>query len=683
MKFNLLVATSQINSEVGRQLGIGSTEGLRHLAEIIVACGFEGDIYDLPNGARDPNKASPFSLNSGFALTTDELNVFNIPELSLDRDFLSEIKQLNSIHQQYYAKNRTVSYTLKRTLLPWILEKCFVLFKQDQSDQRIKEFFRFQELASYWLEEYAIYETYKEQKIDLTTNDYDHCASSAATQFRNTTKNRIEFHKYVQFLCYEQRKKIHTVLTSFNLGLIVNLPFGVEFDSADVHFHPEVFDAGVQVGCSPEPEHGYPEQAWGVAVYKEQSPGLQQYLEEKMLWLSQFGDGVFLDHLVGWCGQYVIPQEIPQSSNYPYGHFLTENHLQRKENISWFLNIIAKSGLTIRGEVAGDAARVKATREVIEEFKNQGRNISTMIIPRWETKDDTLVPLSCYDPATLMMAETHDTSTLLQYLLNRKGYFDDFESPSRILEFCNRVLGLPFLTNDVPLTTTDCSDGFWFEICKRLSEGAPSEDVVFTLSGLISLLSKQHRSPTIENNINIKPGTSGAVGNGWRNWSYFSPPVETISLDPLLKQALIRLAKRRHNPFDYFHSHDSEDLSALNLEIRYSNPNGRAIIYKDRQGVWAILPLATETINNLIDLELVIRNAGEEEIWHHIELDSLINLDESGTVYFQDLNGERGCYSYTIKQLKEDKLFVKLQPGQVHHFLVYQHHKKIVVSFAE
>ncbi len=671
MKLNLLVSTSQINSKEGKLLGTGTINGLGHLAEIMVANGIHGDIYDLPNGSRNPTIASPFSLNNGFALTTDELNLFEIPELKFDPDFRNHLEHLHNTNQQLYHGNRTVSYTLKRTLVPWVLQHCYELFKENLSEDRQSEYQNFCETANYWLDHYALYEVLKGEPNNLEQIGYKNLSAYEALQFKIHHEDLIGYYRYEQFLCYQQRTAIHKKLKNLNIGLIVNLPFGVEFDSADVYFHPDVFEHGVQVGCSPEPEHGYPEQAWGVAVYNERSSGLQEYLSEKMKWLARLGDGVFLDHMVGWCGQYVIPLKIPADSVYPHGRFLTENHEERVENLIWFLEIIDKAGLEIRGEVAGDAARVNATRDAIENFKYINQTIQAMAIPRWESRNDRLLPLSQYDKSTLMMVETHDTSTLLQYLLNKKGYFDDFEAPHRILEFCRRVLGLPFFLKDIPLALENCPEDLWIEIFSRICSGSRSEDIVFTLPGLISLLSPQYRSPTIENNINVKPGTSGKIGNGWRNWSYFSPPIETINDDPLVKKALATLAGRPYQKFDYFHYLNIETPHQPGLTVLHSIPLGRRIIYLGSSSTWEILPLK-ESISGLINVELIIGNEGDEEIWHHINLESVIDLESDCDYKFQDLNGKRHCYTYPSARIKREGLFVKLRPGQVHHFLVYE-----------
>ncbi len=687
MKLNFLVATSQVNSEEGRSFGTGNVNGLRQLAEIMNECRIKGDLYILPFGSRNANIASPFSLNNGFALTTDEIDLFGIPELKEDPGLKSSLHEIHSANHQFFQQNRTVSYTLKRTLVPWVTNSCYSIFKETASAERLEGFKEFQDLASYWLEDYALYELFREIGLELRDEQYRNKDSHRVKEIIEEHGNRIEYFKYLQYLCFEQRQQIHRELRQLKIGLILNLPFGVEFDSADVFFHPEVFEEGFQVGCSPEPEHGYPEQAWGVAVYKELSPCLERYLSEKMNWLSLMGDGIFLDHFVGWCGQYVVPLKISPENSYPHGHFLTEDHEQRKKTLTWFINIVKQSGLEIRGEVAGDSARVKVTSEVIRDYIHRGENISAMSIPRWTAEQNILVPLNRYQASTLTMVETHDTSTLLQYLLNKKGYNDDFETAEKILEFCNRILALPFFSTDIPLKLPDCHETFWLELCRRLCQGTPSNDIVFTLPGLLSMLSENHRSATIENNINVRPGTSGRVGNGWRNWSYYSPPIETMVRDPQLKKALGKLGDRQYHPFDYFHTfteeEEEENDEADGLQMIYSKPANRSIVHRNSDSVWTMLELPLELTQDKIDLELIIKNGKEEEIWKRIDLNHLLDLQTFCLYNFQDLNSKRDCYSYSSEDLATNRLFIRLQPGQIHHFLVYKGNEKVQISFQD
>ncbi len=666
MKFNLLVATSQLSSKSGKLLGTGTLSAITDLARQMVDCGIQGDIYDLPNGSRDPDEASPFSLNNGFAQNIDELNIFDIPELAHNPSLRRQVEKLTQNYQKNFGRDRTVSYILKRTLMPWILEECYSEFRSSVSSNREENYQRFLEISCYWLNEYALYEVYKEESIDFQNSAYSQIDHKLVQGFIKKNQERMSYHKYCQFLYFEQREQLRKELKKLNTHIVTNLPFSVEFESADVFFHSEVFDTNFQVGCPPEPEHGYPEQAWGIAVYRERKDELRKYLEEKMNWLSLMGDGVFLDHLVGWCGQYVMPTIIPKESCYPHGHFLTKVREEREENMKWFMEIILNTNLQIKGEIAGDFERVKATRAVVDRMVEAGHEISAMAIPRWETIELTPIPLKEYGKSALIMVETHDTSTLLQYLLNEKGNTEDFESPEIIREVCTKVLGLPFFLCDIPLSLKDVDHEVWVDICRRSVEGVPSENVIFTLPGLISLIEKKYRTSTIKNNINNKPGTSGAVGNEWRNWSYFSPPVETLTESTELKKFIRQYGKRSYKPFDHFHywQVDNSDIQAI-----YSKVGNRKIIYRDSQKKWVTLGAEANIDLGNVLIELLFYNHSEAEAWDHVDPQKIIPIND-GEYQFIDLNANLLCYSYQGSYLREHYLFIKLAPQQIHHFIV-------------
>lgn len=668
MPLNLLIATSQLNSKHGKILGSGTLKSLEEFADILNGLSIKCDIYDLPNGSRNPDKASPFSLNNGFAQNTDELNIFEIPEVVQNPSLLKHLVEINNNYLKQYQNNRTISYVLKRSIYPWILNECFEKFQNIHDGQRHNKFKQFQIKANYWIKEYALYEVYKELNFAIDQKTAFTIVHPATRDFIKKHSSRIEYYIYCQFLCYEQRRALIKKLKTYGINLIINLPFGVEFDSADVCFHPEVFDTNYQVGCSPEPEHGYPEQAWGVAVYKEKSEGLKHYLTAKMTWLTQLGNGVFLDHLVGWCGQYIVPIEIPLGSQYPHGHFITENFEARKDNIRWFLEILLKTDLQIKGEIAGDHQRVLATRAVVDDLLAENHKIGAMAIPRWETKNDQTIPLSKYKLSTLVMHETHDTSTILQYLLNQKGDRPDFEQPEKILDYCRRVLGLPFFLKDVPLKKKNIDQAVWEEIGRRLINGVPTDEVIITLSGLISLLSPDYHSTTIQNNINNKPGTSGLVGNEYRNWSYYTLPVELLKNDPVVSNFLKQYTQSKFKPFDYFHYLDTDRSQNNEIEVIYSCIKNRLIVYQN-QNNWQVFNNKDFLAQKYILSEIVITNLTESEVWERIHLNSFLAL-EIDHINFYDLNDQLVQYTYSTHELQNEGLFVKLSPHQTHHFLV-------------
>ncbi|MDH5559275.1 MAG: 4-alpha-glucanotransferase [Deltaproteobacteria bacterium] len=672
MKLNLLVATSQLNSVKGRSLGTGTIAGLHHLSDLMVELGIRGDIYDLPNGSRSSDTASPFSLNSGFALNPDELDLFLIPELNLNKSLFRFLTEIELSYKEKFSSNRRVSYTLKRSLLDLVLRECFKIFITQVSIQRNKEFESFLETARYWINEYALFALYKEKSISLDRKEYREVNHPKVLKLVLENRERLLYHRYIQFLCFEQRQNLIQALDMKKIGIIVNLPFGIECHSPDVYFHPEVFDQSRQVGCSPEPQNGYPEQAWGIAAYREKTPGLKDYLIQRLSWIRKIGSGIFIDHLVGWCGQYTLPMRLKKATSGPNGRFTTENEIMRKENLRWFLDLAIQCGLEIRGEIAGDAERVKVTQNVLKDYIKKGENISGMAIVRWENDNWKRKPLKNYSEKTLLTVETHDTSTLLQYLLNKKGSRDDFEDEANILDFCRRVLGLPFVASDIPLSLEEISDEFSFEIVRRLCFGSKSEEVLFSLSSLISLLCPAFRKPDVQNNINLQPGTSGEVGNEWNNWSFFSPPIERMVEDRDLRDKLLRIGKREIRFFDYFHDLEIEENPGGQLSCVFSDPKDRPIVYRGKDKKWSVLKMEAGLKDINIEAELVIFNLDDMEHWGHVQLEKVIDLNFEGEYRFLDLNQDGAQYIYLSASLKEDLLFVKLDPGQIHHFLVHK-----------
>ncbi|OGG97147.1 MAG: hypothetical protein A2527_10800 [Candidatus Lambdaproteobacteria bacterium RIFOXYD2_FULL_50_16] len=663
MKFNLLVGASQINSARARSFGTTSLDGLRHLGEIVGRLGLNCDLYDLPSGAKSPGMASPFSLKSGFALDPLQLDLNRIPEITPALPIFDHLTEINRHYSAHFKGDRTLSFPLKLSLMPWILEACYSFFLAQTRTNRRQAFENFVQTQDYWLPHYALYEAATSQ--GLSGSGLEALKDPIlARAYAGKHQEKIGYFEYVQFLCFEQRRALVEDLRRLKVGLIVNLPFGVEFHSADVFFHPEVFDTQNQVGCGPEPENGYPEQAWGMALYKEHSAGLETYLKERLAWLAQLGDGVFIDHLVGWCGQYALPRRANPAPGQQLGAFLTEDESVREENICWFLQLVTDSGLKVRGEIAGDFNRVEVTKRVALQMAKAGAPISLMMIPRWEREGDRFLTLDQYPEQALLAVETHDTSTLLQYLINQKGRFPDFESPHLILEFCRQVLGIPLYKSQMPLTLGAFSGDFYEEVLTRLAWGSPAKDLLFTLPSLLSWLTPEYRNASKFNNINVQPGTSGEVGNEEGNWSYFSPPISLLER-PETAAILKRLGQRRFVRFGVF----EELASPAGTRALWSQPKGRQILRHHFKAGWELYPGPEALLSGLI--ELTLANETDQELEGMLQIASVLKLSEGARHAFLDLNLESPAYHYEDKKIAAEGLYFKLRPGQIHHFLVW------------
>ncbi|MDT8448185.1 MAG: 4-alpha-glucanotransferase [bacterium] len=662
MKFNLLVGISQINSRRGKSFGTGNVQAMRHLADLMSQLGFEGDLIDLPNGSRNPGMASPFSINSGFALNADELDLNAVDELGPELEIHGHLAQINAHYSQHFRDNRALSFQLKRSLMPWVLEHCRQAFeaKDGFAGAAYKDF---AQQASYWLEDYVLFQAAVEAGLGeselLGLSVPKKREALVATQ-----GTRMNYHRYVQFLCYQQRSSLLAHLKKLGIGLIANLPFGVDLLSADVLFHPEAFDLTRQIGCSPEPQNGYPEQAWGMPLYRERSAGLEHYLSAKMQWLSQISTGLFLDHMVGWCGQYALPRGAKTEPGKVLGAFLSEDPQERETNILWYLDLVLSKGLKILGEVAGDFERVEATKQGALKRIEQGADIALMRIPRWEHKENRVVPLKDYPKESLVAVETHDTSTLLQYLVNHKGRHEDFESTWNLLEFCRRVLGLPLHLSQLPLKTEQLSDDFCDEVVRRLSCGSQAEHFAMTLPSLLSWLSADYRNASKHNNINVMPGTSGEVGNEEGNWSFFSPPIELLE-DPKLAQRVQSFSKRSYRPFEPF----KEVGAGPNFSVIWAESSGREIIYLDDLDCFRVYRGQRLGLPGLMELSLA--NETDQLKEGLLFLNEVLDLARPGGYFFEDLNQTGALYRHPNAELREHGLYYRMEPGQIHHFLVW------------
>ena len=415
----------------------------------------------------------------------------------------------------------------------------------------------------------------------------------------------------------------------------MNAPFGVETHSADVYFHPEVFDHDLQIGCSPEPENGYPEQLWGLAAYRERTPALRAYLASKMAWLAHFGSGVFFDHMVGWCGQYVIGRDVRAEPGRVLGCFLDTDPERRSDNLNWFLEIVFEAGLGVRGEVFGDAERLAVTVAVMEAHARAGRDVSVLRIPWKHSGAGTLAPLDSHAASDLVAWGTHDLETPLQLLCDRKGDAALGYGALPLLEFCREVLGLPLFACDLPLAPAAIGDGLAAEIARRMVQGVQAANVLFTWPGLVSLVAAPYRDCSVRHNINIAPGTPGEVDNVPGNWSYCAPAVDALSAEPALRRFADRYGRRSHVPFAPVRALPVFDPPGGAVEALGSALAGKARVLHDGAG-WRVEdgPLAETAL-----FEVVVLNLAAAPVSARVDLAPLL---VAGTA--QVLPGDTGVH---------------------------------------
>ena len=643
MKFSLLAHGPALREVTTK----GATAPLVRLAELMVKAGLTGNIFELPIQEREKTQASPFSITSGFALHPSDLAIEKIPELKKSPEDLKVIGLLLATYNKTFSESKKINFQFQTTLVHFALESAYPNF--DPQGKRKKSYESFIKQSNYWLEDYCLFQVLKETNKKIPKS----------LKLTPAQEKRKEFFAYVQFLCWEQRVEIHKKLQGLKIGLVLNLPFGVEPASPDVIFNEDVFDQTMQVGCSPEPEHGYPEQAWGITPYIEKSEALRKYLLARFDWLSQLGDGLFLDHLVGWCGQYVLPETLPAEAG-PHGHFLTENQEERIENILWLFDCFKGKDLNLSAEIAGDHNRLHATLEGLEQGRKEGLAMSVMEIPRWKRNEEGKIKsLGQYQPESLMMLETHDTTTLLQYLTNKKGDQEDFESGETIAQFCQMFLGWPIFAAQAPIQLAALNCEVTWELFRRIYHGSKAEELVFTYGGLVSLLHPEFFTVSVENNINVAAGTTGEVGNLKGNWSFYSPPLSAFAdLVPKLNA----LGPRQELPIAPVQSTAAAEGKP---ELLFSDLENKQVIFFYEGKYQLFKPKSKEQSPSF---ELLLHNPHDYEIGGMADL-AVFDLPSKGAVLVTDLNATGKSYQHELKKINQEGLFYQMMPGQKHHLI--------------
>lgn len=194
-----------------------------------------------------------------------------------------------------------------------------VLYKAYQKGfERDKEkVLAFCEQQLYWIEDYALYmalkehfnyKSYREWDADIRKRD-----AKAIASYKSKLSDKINFHKYVQYLFFTQWESLKTYANKNNVRIIGDIPINVADDSADTWSNKELF--WLDEDCTPVKVAGVPPDAfsddgqlWGNPVYAweaHKKQGYKWWLQRLSAALELF-DVVRIDHFRGFESYYAI-----------------------------------------------------------------------------------------------------------------------------------------------------------------------------------------------------------------------------------------------------------------------------------------------------------------------------------------------------------------------------------------
>jgi 4-alpha-glucanotransferase len=198
-----------------------------------------------------------------------------------------------------------------------ILERAFARFREKPFGFR-EEFERFCEWAASWLDDYALFRALKEAHGEAPWNLWDKAFArrQELAQARAQLRERIEAHKFHQFLFFKQWLALKSYCNERGVKIIGDVPLFVAYDSADVWANPHLFK--LDENGAPKVVAGVPPdyfsatgQLWGNPIYdwdRLKSEGFHWWIE-RVRWTLQLVDIVRLDHFRGFVACWEVPGE--------------------------------------------------------------------------------------------------------------------------------------------------------------------------------------------------------------------------------------------------------------------------------------------------------------------------------------------------------------------------------------
>ena len=276
-------------------------------ADFLEACGMSWWQVLPLNPTSTKNYNCPYSSESAFAGNTLLIS----PEF-LVRDGFIENTYLDPVPQ--FPADR-VDFERVITYQQIFLFRAFEFFKKNKKRE---DFEKFCAEHSFWLEDYARFVSFKEyfqgrhwSDWPAEIRDRDPASMSSLSE---KLREDIEKEKFMQYLFYSQWAALKNYCNRKGIEIMGDTPIYVDYDSADVWSHPEIFD----LNPAKKPEHvsGVPPdyfsatgQFWGNPVYKWSELKKTGY----DWWIRRIGhnqklfDFVRIDHFRGFVDFWEIP----------------------------------------------------------------------------------------------------------------------------------------------------------------------------------------------------------------------------------------------------------------------------------------------------------------------------------------------------------------------------------------
>ena len=216
----------------------------------------------------------------------------------------------------------TVDYQEVSAFKNELLQKAFQNFARSGPTA---EFEKFCHKHQNWLDDYALFMSFREQFDSRPWYEWPDYAARRDTktlsQYTASRPETIFYYKFVQFVFFTQWQKLYDYAQTKNITLIGDIPIYVALDSADVWANQNLFKINaktlqpIKVAGVPPDYFSETGQRWGNPVYKWKTDDGKINKKLYEWWLQRFRlifsmmDMVKIDHFRGFEAFWEIPAE--------------------------------------------------------------------------------------------------------------------------------------------------------------------------------------------------------------------------------------------------------------------------------------------------------------------------------------------------------------------------------------
>jgi 4-alpha-glucanotransferase len=193
-------------------------------------------------------------------------------------------------------------------------------FLSQHDDQQWARFQRFREENAFWLADWARYSILRQRFSTgawlAWPKEFAHRDADALSRLQKESLGELEVEQAVQFAFDEQWKALRDYCAEREIRFIGDVAIFVNFDSADVWTHPEIFElkedlTPIRVAGVPPDYFSATGQRWGNPIYKWdmlKRRGFDWWVD-RMRRTHALYDIIRLDHFRGFEAYWAIPAE--------------------------------------------------------------------------------------------------------------------------------------------------------------------------------------------------------------------------------------------------------------------------------------------------------------------------------------------------------------------------------------